>query len=51
MKLSDEALAQLSKLPRELPDDGIAIEFRNRSWFNAHTDETLRFLQQHRLAR
>jgi uncharacterized protein YecE (DUF72 family) len=28
----------------------VAIEFRNRSWFGPHTDETLRFLARHALA-
>jgi uncharacterized protein YecE (DUF72 family) len=46
---SDESLNRLATLSRELPDDVIAIEFRNRSWFGDHTDETLRFLHEHDL--
>src|SRR5262249_47378178 len=49
IKATDEAKSYLSTLPSELPDSVIAIEFRNRSWFGEHTDETLRFLAQHGL--
>jgi uncharacterized protein YecE (DUF72 family) len=31
-----------------LPGTIIAVEFRNRSWFGACTDETLQFLRDHR---
>ncbi len=46
---SDGALAALRRLPRELPDTVVAVEFRHRSWFGAHTDETLAFLRDHGL--
>ena len=49
IKLTDDTLSYLTTLPRELPDTTIAIEFRNRSWFDEHTEETLRFLAQHGL--
>ncbi len=49
VKFSDETLAYLATLTRELPDMPVAVEFRNRSWFGAHTDETLRFLAAHQL--
>ena len=49
VKRSDEAQAQLARLPRELPDDVIAVEFRNRSWFGEHLDESLRLLEAHSL--
>ena len=41
--------AYLETLPRRLPDSVIAVEFRNRSWFGDHTDETLKFLKDHGL--
>jgi uncharacterized protein YecE (DUF72 family) len=44
-KFSDETLAYLETLPRRLPDSVVAVEFRNRSWFGEHTDETLKFLR------
>jgi uncharacterized protein YecE (DUF72 family) len=46
---SESALADLARLPRELPDTVVAVEFRHRSWFGAHTDETLAFLRDHGL--
>jgi uncharacterized protein YecE (DUF72 family) len=49
LKFSDESLAYLGTLPRCLPDSVIAVEFRNRSWFGEHTDETLKFLKDHGL--
>jgi uncharacterized protein YecE (DUF72 family) len=49
VKFSDESLARLATLPRRLPDSVIAVEFRNRSWFGEHTDETLKFLKDHGL--
>jgi uncharacterized protein YecE (DUF72 family) len=49
LKFSDESLAYLETLPRRLPDAVIAVEFRNRSWFGEHTDETLKFLKEHGL--
>ena len=50
IKYSDEAFAGLASLPRALPDTVVAVDFRNRSWFGPRTDETLRFLHDHRLA-
>jgi uncharacterized protein YecE (DUF72 family) len=50
VKYSDETMAYLATLPRELPGAVVAVEFRNRSWFGPHADETLRFLARHRLA-
>jgi uncharacterized protein YecE (DUF72 family) len=50
VKLSADELSKLARLPRELPHMVIAVEFRNRSWFGAHTDETLAFLKAHDLA-
>ena len=47
---SEGALADLAGLPRELPDTLVAVEFRHRSWFGAHTDATLAFLRDHGLA-
>jgi uncharacterized protein YecE (DUF72 family) len=49
MKRSDEALAYVATLPQALPETTIAVEFRNRSWFGEHTEETLRFLAAHGL--
>jgi uncharacterized protein YecE (DUF72 family) len=49
MKRADDTKAYLATLPRELPATAVAVEFRNRSWFGAHTDETLRFLTAHGL--
>lgn len=46
---SDEALEYLSTLPAELPGTEVAVEFRSRSWFGPHTDQTLRFLAAHGL--
>jgi uncharacterized protein YecE (DUF72 family) len=46
---SDAALATLARLPHELPDTVLAVEFRHRSWFGEHTDDTLRFLRDHHL--
>jgi uncharacterized protein YecE (DUF72 family) len=50
LKFSEEVLRYLTSLRRELPDADVAVEFRNRSWFGPHTDETLRFLAAQRLA-
>jgi uncharacterized protein YecE (DUF72 family) len=50
LKRSDEVMAYLATLTRELPRRVVAIEFRNRSWFGEHTEETLKFLQRHGLA-
>jgi uncharacterized protein YecE (DUF72 family) len=49
VKFSDETLTSLAALPRALPDTIIGVEFRNRSWFGTRTDDTLRFLRDHRL--
>ena len=49
VKFSDETLGYLRTLPRELPETEIAVEFRSRSWFGPHTDETLKFLAAHGL--
>jgi uncharacterized protein YecE (DUF72 family) len=46
---SDDALAYLATLPRALPGTDVAIELRNRSWFGAQTEDTLRFLAHHGL--
>jgi uncharacterized protein YecE (DUF72 family) len=41
----------LEWLHAQLPDDELLVEFRHRSWFDdEHRAETLRFLEQHRLA-
>jgi uncharacterized protein YecE (DUF72 family) len=41
----------LEWLREQLPDDDLLVEFRHRSWFDdEHRDQTLRFLEQHRLA-
>jgi len=45
VRRSDGALAALGRLPRELPDTVVAVEFRHRSWFGDHTDETLASLR------
>jgi uncharacterized protein YecE (DUF72 family) len=49
VKRSDQARADLAQLKQELPDDVVAVEFRNRSWFGEYTGETLRFLRDHGL--
>jgi uncharacterized protein YecE (DUF72 family) len=49
VKRSEDALAYLGSLPRQLPGCDIAVEFRSRSWFGEHTEATLRFLAEHRL--
>jgi uncharacterized protein YecE (DUF72 family) len=43
-------LAYLASLPARLPDCTVAVEFRHRSWFPDHADETLRALRAARLA-
>ena len=41
----------LEWLRAQLPDDELLVEFRHQSWLDdEHRDETLRFLEQHRLA-
>ncbi|HEX3176583.1 MAG TPA: DUF72 domain-containing protein [Methylomirabilota bacterium] len=49
VKRSEESLEYLASLPARLPDMDVAVEFRSRSWFGPHTDETLKFLAAHRL--
>jgi uncharacterized protein YecE (DUF72 family) len=49
VKASDEALAELDSLPKNLPGTVIAVEFRNRSWFGGRTEQTLKFLFDHGL--
>ena len=43
-------LDYLASLPARLPGCAVAVEFRHRSWFPDHADETLRVLRQARLA-
>jgi uncharacterized protein YecE (DUF72 family) len=43
-------LDYLASLPARLPGSTIAVEFRHRSWFPDHADETLRALRDARLA-
>jgi uncharacterized protein YecE (DUF72 family) len=49
MTFSTETLDYLASLPAMLPGSVIAVEFRHRSWFGAHTQETLGFLAGHGL--
>jgi uncharacterized protein YecE (DUF72 family) len=49
VKFGDDTLTYLAGLPRRLPGCVIAVEFRHRSWFGAHLDETLRFLREQSL--
>jgi uncharacterized protein YecE (DUF72 family) len=43
-------LDYLASLPERLPGCRVAVEFRHRSWFPDHADETLRMLREARLA-
>ena len=43
-------LDYLASLPERLPGAAVAVEFRHRSWFPDHADETLRALRAARLA-
>jgi uncharacterized protein YecE (DUF72 family) len=43
-------LDYLASLPERLPGATVAVEFRHRSWFPDHADETLRALRAARLA-
>jgi len=43
-------LDYLASLPERLPGATVAVEFRHRSWFPDHADETLRSLRAARLA-
>ncbi|HEX2441825.1 MAG TPA: DUF72 domain-containing protein [Methylomirabilota bacterium] len=45
-----ERLDYLASLPERLPGATIAVEFRHRSWFPDHADETLEALRAARLA-
>ena len=49
VKAAPQMEAFLATLPAALPDATVAVEFRNRSWFGARTDDTLRFLATHGL--
>jgi len=49
VKYGEKTLEYLAGLPAELPGATIAVEFRDASWLPAHTDEVLRFLQEHGL--
>jgi uncharacterized protein YecE (DUF72 family) len=50
VRFNDAALRYLATIPRRLPNTVIALEFRNRSWFGSHTEETLKFLSDPGLA-
>jgi len=43
-------LDYVASLPERLPGTTVAVEFRHRSWFPDHADETLRALRAARLA-
>jgi uncharacterized protein YecE (DUF72 family) len=43
-------LDYVASLPERLPGTTVAVEFRHRSWFPDHADETLRSLRAARLA-
>jgi uncharacterized protein YecE (DUF72 family) len=45
-----DALEYLESLPDRLPGMQIAVEFRSRSWFGPHTEETLRRLARRGIA-
>jgi len=49
IKYGAKALDYLAGLQVELPGVTIAVEFRDASWLPAHTDDVLRFLQEHGL--
>jgi uncharacterized protein YecE (DUF72 family) len=50
LKFSDDVFEYLARVPGMLPKSIVAVEFRNRSWYGPHTDETLKFLAEHGLA-
>ena len=50
LKFGDDVLGYLARIPGMLRNTVAAVEFRNRSWFGPHTDETLKFLADHGLA-
>lgn len=50
MVFRDRSFEYLEWLRKQLPDDDLLVEFRHQSWLDdEHRDETLRFLEQHRL--
>lgn len=49
VKFSDATLAYLSRVAQQLAGMTVAVEFRNRSWFGARTQDTLRVLAEHGL--
>jgi uncharacterized protein YecE (DUF72 family) len=50
VRFDDARLEYLASLPARLPDTTLAVEFRHRSWFPDHADETLRALRTTGLA-
>jgi uncharacterized protein YecE (DUF72 family) len=50
VRFDDKTIRYLETLPKYLPGMELAIEFRHRSWFGDHTDETLAILAKHGLA-
>jgi uncharacterized protein YecE (DUF72 family) len=50
VRFAPEWLAYLEGLPARLPGWRVAVEFRDRSWFPDHADETLAVLRSARLA-
>ena len=50
VRFAPEWLAYLEALPSRLPGWRVAVEFRDRSWFPDHADETLAILRRARLA-
>ena len=50
VRFDDERLAELARLPARLPGVTVAVEFRDRSWFPDHAEETLRVLRAAGLA-
>ena len=50
VRFSREWLSYLEGLPARLPGWPVAVEFRDRSWFPDHADETLAVMRAARLA-
>ncbi len=50
VRFAPERLAYLEQLPARLPGWRVAVEFRDRSWFPDHGDETLAVLRRAGLA-
>jgi uncharacterized protein YecE (DUF72 family) len=50
VRFAREWLSYLEGLPARLPESRVAVEFRDRSWFPDHADETLAVLRAARLA-